>query len=66
MEHVQVEEINIGPSDAIVPVDSVTALAGNRLRGDRHFFADGAAAGGPTDASAWATRSAQMADRADG
>src|SRR5271165_5332957 len=45
MEHVKVEEINIGPSDAIVPVDSVTALARKGLRGDRHFFADGAAAG---------------------
>ena len=34
---VHVEEINIGPSDSIAPVDSVTALAGKGLVGDRHF-----------------------------
>jgi MOSC domain-containing protein YiiM len=40
-----VEEINIGPSDAIAPVDSVSALAGRGLEGDRKFFGDGAAPG---------------------
>jgi MOSC domain-containing protein YiiM len=41
----QVEEINIGPSDAIAPVGSVSALAGRGLEGDRKFFGDGAAPG---------------------
>jgi MOSC domain-containing protein YiiM len=41
----QVEQINIGPSDAIRPTTSVTAVAGKGLRGDRHFFADGAEPG---------------------
>jgi hypothetical protein len=45
MGRVKVEEITIGPSDAIVPVGSVTAVAGKDLRGDRHFSAGGAAAG---------------------
>ena len=40
-----VEEINIGPSDAIAPVRAVDALAGKGLRGDRHFHQEGAAAG---------------------
>ena len=40
-----VEEINIGPSDAIAPVDSVTALAGKGLKGDRYFFEEGAEPG---------------------
>jgi MOSC domain-containing protein YiiM len=40
-----VEAINIGPSDAITPVESVTAVAGVGLRGDRHFYRDGAAPG---------------------
>lgn len=40
-----VEGINIGPSDAIAPADSVSALAGRGLEGDRHFFADGAGTG---------------------
>jgi MOSC domain-containing protein YiiM len=44
-EPMQVEEINIGPSDAIRPTGSVTALAGKGLPGDRHFYADGAAPG---------------------
>ena len=35
-----VEEINIGPSDSIAPVGSVTALAGKGLVGDRHFSED--------------------------
>jgi MOSC domain-containing protein YiiM len=42
---VQVEAINIGPSDAIAPVESVTAVAGVGLQGDRHFYCDGAAPG---------------------
>jgi MOSC domain-containing protein YiiM len=33
-----VEEINIGPSEALAPVGSVPAIAGKGLRGDRHFF----------------------------
>ncbi len=32
-----VEAINIGPSDAIAPVTSVTAVPGKGLVGDRHF-----------------------------
>jgi len=32
-----VEEINIGPSDALSPVGSVTAVPGKGLVGDRHF-----------------------------
>ena len=42
---VNVEEINIGPSEALKPVASVAALAGKGLRGDRHFDADGAKPG---------------------
>jgi MOSC domain-containing protein YiiM len=42
---VNVEAINIGPSDAIAPAGSVTALAGRGLVGDRHFFACGAPPG---------------------
>jgi MOSC domain-containing protein YiiM len=41
----QVEAINIGPSDAIGPVESATAVAGVGLHGDRHFYRDGAAPG---------------------
>ena len=33
----RVEAINIGPSQALVPVGSVTAVAGKGLVGDRHF-----------------------------
>jgi MOSC domain-containing protein YiiM len=40
-----VEEINIGPSDAIAPVQAVDALAGKGLRGDRHYHQEGAAPG---------------------
>jgi MOSC domain-containing protein YiiM len=40
-----VEAINIGPTDAIAPVESVTAVAGVGLQGDRHFYRDGAAPG---------------------
>jgi len=38
---VSVEAINIGPSEAIMPVESVSALAGQGLRGDRHFRGQG-------------------------
>jgi hypothetical protein len=38
-----VEAINIGPTDAIAPVESVTAVAGVGLQGDRHFYRDGPA-----------------------
>ena len=38
----KVEEINIGPSDALAPVGSVTAVAGRGLTGDRHYFEQGA------------------------
>jgi len=37
-----VEQINIGPSDALTPVGSVAAIAGKGLIGDRQYFADGA------------------------
>ena len=40
-----VEAINIGPSDALGPVESVRAIAGRGLEGDRKFFADGAGPG---------------------
>jgi MOSC domain-containing protein YiiM len=42
---VNVEAINIGPTDAIAPVDSASALAGKGLEGDRNFFGDGAKPG---------------------
>jgi MOSC domain-containing protein YiiM len=42
---VNVEAINIGPSDAIAPVGEASALAGKGLEGDRHFHEDGAAPG---------------------
>jgi MOSC domain-containing protein YiiM len=32
-----VEAINIGPSEALTPVESVTAVAGKGLVGDRHY-----------------------------
>ena len=41
----QVEEINIGSSEELLPVMSVDALAGKGLRGDRHFCAEGAEPG---------------------
>ena len=44
-EFVKVEEINIGSSEAIMPVESVSALAGKGLRGDRHFNGRGAQPG---------------------
>jgi MOSC domain-containing protein YiiM len=40
---VNVEAINIGPSDAIAPVEVVSARAGRGLEGDRYFFDDGSA-----------------------
>ena len=40
-----VEAINIGPSDGIAPVGSVSAVTGKGLEGDRYFFADGAPPG---------------------
>jgi MOSC domain-containing protein YiiM len=42
---VSVEAINIGPSEAIMPAESVSALAGKGLRGDRHFREQGAKPG---------------------
>lgn len=41
-----VEEINIGPSDSLAPVESVRAVAGSGLEGDRHFRAEGQRPGG--------------------
>ena len=41
----QVEEINIGSSEELRPVVSVDAFAGKGLRGDRHFYAEGAEPG---------------------
>jgi MOSC domain-containing protein YiiM len=38
---VKVEEINIGPSDVLAPVETVTAVAGRGLEGDRHYRAGG-------------------------
>ena len=46
MGGVHVEAINIGPSDDLGPVDSVHAIAGKGLQGDRHFFDRGARPGG--------------------
>ena len=40
-----VESISIGLTDAIAPIDSVAALAGKGLEGDRKFFGDGARPG---------------------
>jgi MOSC domain-containing protein YiiM len=40
-----VEAINIGPSDAIGPIQAASALAGKGLQGDRHFHQEGAAPG---------------------
>ena len=42
----RVEAIFIGPSEALAPVESVRAVAGKGLEGDRHFFAEGARPGG--------------------
>jgi MOSC domain-containing protein YiiM len=43
---VKVEAITVGPSDALGPVESVTAVAGQGLEGDRHFLPEGQRAGG--------------------
>jgi len=43
---VRVEAITIGESDALHPVDSVGAVAGKGLEGDRHFHPEGARPGG--------------------
>ena len=42
----KVEAITIGESDALRPVDSVNAVAGRGLEGDRHYVAEGARPGG--------------------
>jgi MOSC domain-containing protein YiiM len=41
-----VVEINIGPSEALARVESVAALAGKGLKGDRQFCEEGARPGG--------------------
>ena len=41
----RVESISIGPSDALAPVESVRAVAGQGLEGDRHFRPAGARPG---------------------
>jgi MOSC domain-containing protein YiiM len=38
---VKVEAINIGPSEALAPVETVSAVAGCGLEGDRHYRAGG-------------------------
>jgi MOSC domain-containing protein YiiM len=45
MRFVKVEAINIGSSEAIKPVESVSAVAGKGLQGDRHFHGRGAQPG---------------------
>src|SRR5262245_7203501 len=42
---VTVEEINVGPSEALKPVASVAAVAGKGIPADRHFDEDGAKPG---------------------
>ncbi|MGN6679688.1 MAG: hypothetical protein ACTHKL_18145 [Streptosporangiaceae bacterium] len=42
----KVVEINIGSSEALAPVESVAALAGKGLKGDRQFCEEGARPGG--------------------
>jgi len=42
---VHVVEINIGPTDAIAPVEAASAWAGMGLKGDRHFYDEGAEPG---------------------
>ena len=37
----KVEAINIGPSEALAPVETVSAVAGCGLEGDRHYRAGG-------------------------
>ena len=43
MDGMYVEAINIGTSDALGPVRSVHAVAGQGLKGDRYFFPEGPA-----------------------
>lgn len=45
MIDMHVEAINIGDSAALGPVESVRAVAGKGLEGDRHFFPGGAGEG---------------------
>ena len=45
MPVVRVEAITIGPSEALAPVESVRAVAGCGLEGDRHFRPNGAKPG---------------------
>jgi MOSC domain-containing protein YiiM len=45
MVDMHVEAINIGPSDALAPVEKVHAVAGKGLEGDRQFCPDGAGTG---------------------
>jgi hypothetical protein len=42
----RVEAIAIGPAEALAPVDSVRAEAGNGLAGDRKYIASGQRSGG--------------------
>jgi len=42
---VNVVGINIGPTDAIAPVEAASAWAGKGLEGDRHFYDKGAEPG---------------------
>ena len=42
----EVEAITIGPSEALAPVESVSAVAGCGLEGDRHFRVGGQRPGG--------------------
>ena len=42
----KVEGITIGEPDALRPAQSVSAVAGKGLEGDRHFYAEGARPGG--------------------
>jgi len=45
MDGMYVEAINIGTSEALGPVRSVHAVAGQGLKGDRYFFPGGAGSG---------------------
>ena len=42
----KVEAITIGESDSLRPVESVDAVAGKGLEGDRHYYVEGARPGG--------------------
>jgi MOSC domain-containing protein YiiM len=43
---VKVDAITIGESDDLRPVETVSAVAGQGLEGDRHFYSEGARPGG--------------------